>query len=62
MRVYFTVSDDKYELPEIYAYNIQAFADKVGVDRRVIECELSNYKAGRAKSCWYRMVEIEEEE
>jgi hypothetical protein len=62
MRVYFTVSDDKYELPEIYAYNIQAFADKIGVSRNVIECALSKYYTGKVKSCKYRCVDIEEEE
>lgn len=62
MTIWMEVSKDKYQLPVCLADSVGELAIKCGCSQNSIMSAMSHYKAGRAKSCRFVKVEIEENE
>lgn len=60
--IWMTVSNDKYEYPELMASSAKELAILVGTSVNTIYSSISHYEHGKIKKSKYQRVRVDEEE
>lgn len=60
--IWFRISGDAYELPEVLADSAEELAAKTGSSPGTIKTEYCKWAKGKIKKCRWRRVEVEDQD